>query len=254
MTERRTWRAARPVMGAAAALALGGCAATHVGEDWQCPLAQGAVCASVAAADPAVPGIEEADDLAMRTPLYRAGEGPRPEEAAAQAVPERRCAAGSDPLAWLAGLFAGGAQVTPKAADGPVARAAAAGPGAARPAMAGTDSGLEAAPGADPSRAGTAPEGAASPTPPADPAPDTPVEAADAADTAPLPAPEDPSAEIPRRNARSDPAGGDAGDGALRTGEVIGRVWIAPFVDAGGIYREGSWVRVVIAPAEWRMK
>ena len=38
-----------------AALALAGCSATHVGEDWQCPLAQGEVCSSVATADPAVP-------------------------------------------------------------------------------------------------------------------------------------------------------------------------------------------------------
>ena len=35
----------------------------------------------------------------------------------------------------------------------------------------------------------------------------------------------------------------------LRTGEVVGRIWIAPFVDAAGVYREAGWVRVVIAPA-----
>ena len=39
----------------------------------------------------------------------------------------------------------------------------------------------------------------------------------------------------------------------LRAPETIGRVWIAPFVDADGVYREGSWVRVVIAPAAWRL-
>ena len=39
----------------------------------------------------------------------------------------------------------------------------------------------------------------------------------------------------------------------LREPETIGRIWIAPFVDADGVYREGAWVRVVIAPAEWRL-
>ena len=38
----------------AAALMLAGCSATHVGDSWQCPLTQGEVCASIAAADPAV--------------------------------------------------------------------------------------------------------------------------------------------------------------------------------------------------------
>ena len=40
---------------ALAALVLAGCSSGHVGEDWQCPLAAGGSCASVAAADPAVP-------------------------------------------------------------------------------------------------------------------------------------------------------------------------------------------------------
>ena len=39
----------------------------------------------------------------------------------------------------------------------------------------------------------------------------------------------------------------------LRTGEVVGRIWIAPFVDAAGVYREAGWARVVIAPARWRL-
>ena len=137
-------------------------------------------------------------------------------------MPERRCAAGCDPLAWLASLLAGAA-----GEDGARPEAS--------PVVEAADPGLEGSPAADPSTAQDAPEGVASPTPPAGPAPDTPAEATAAAHTAPLPAPEDPSGE------------------ALRTGEVIGRVWIAPFVDAGGIYREGSWVRVVIAPAEWRV-
>ena len=46
-----------------------------------------------------------------------------------------------------------------------------------------------------------------------------------------------------------DPAAGD-----LRTSEVIGRIWIAPFVDADGVYREASHVRVVLEPARWRLR
>ena len=37
------------------ALALAGCSSGHIGESWQCPLAKGGSCDSVAAADPAVP-------------------------------------------------------------------------------------------------------------------------------------------------------------------------------------------------------
>ena len=37
-----------------------------------------------------------------------------------------------------------------------------------------------------------------------------------------------------------------------RTPEVLGRIWIAPYVDDAGVYHEASWVRVVIEPAAWR--
>ena len=52
----------------------------------------------------------------------------------------------------------------------------------------------------------------------------------------------------------ADPASGhDAGQAdGLRTGEVVARIWIAPFVDADGVYREASHVRVVLKPAGWR--
>ncbi len=59
----------------AAALVLGGCAATHVGDAWQCPLAQGAACTSVAEADPAVAAPGKAQGLAIRTPLYQSKTG-----------------------------------------------------------------------------------------------------------------------------------------------------------------------------------
>ena len=39
----------------------------------------------------------------------------------------------------------------------------------------------------------------------------------------------------------------------LRTDEVVARIWIAPFVDADGVYREASWVRAVLEPAGWRL-
>ncbi|MCY4406059.1 MAG: TraV family lipoprotein, partial [Rhodospirillaceae bacterium] len=39
----------------------------------------------------------------------------------------------------------------------------------------------------------------------------------------------------------------------LRTDEVVARIWIAPFVDADGVYREASHVRVVLEPAGWRL-
>lgn len=43
-------------------------------------------------------------------------------------------------------------------------------------------------------------------------------------------------------------------DDDLRTDEVIGRIWIAPFVDENGVYHEASWVRAVFEAAGWRLK
>ena len=50
----------------------------------------------------------------------------------------------------------------------------------------------------------------------------------------------------------SEPGAPESGAG-LRTEEVVGRIWIAPFVDANGVYREASHVRVVLEPAGWRV-
>jgi len=44
----------------------------------------------------------------------------------------------------------------------------------------------------------------------------------------------------------------ESGADELRTPEVIGRIWIAPYVDSLGIYHEASWVRVVFEPAGWK--
>ena len=62
-------------------------------------------------------------------------------------------------------------------------------------------------------------------------------------------------AALPAETTRGEAASGDDGlqAGDLRTGEVVARIWIAPFVDADGVYREGAWVRVVLEPAGWRL-
>ena len=81
---KRPW----PAMIVLGALALGGCSGTNVGSSWQCPLARGGTCDSVATADPAVPQAASAldaapaDRMTIREPLYRV-RGARPEPAGA---------------------------------------------------------------------------------------------------------------------------------------------------------------------------
>ena len=59
-------RALAAILGA---LLLAGCAgASHVGESWQCPIAQGAACQSVSDADPAVPVPDKPEEPAPATP------------------------------------------------------------------------------------------------------------------------------------------------------------------------------------------
>ena len=190
---------------ALAGLLLAGCSATHVGESWQCPLAQGAECTSVAAADPAVPdGAGEAPVLGA--PLYEARGSEPP-----AVVPAPPCDAGCDgfdPFAWLARLL--GAK---------------------------EDGGEAGSPDRSVRMPGAAPSPEYAPAPKA--APPSPA-LAKVTPPAGEPAPR-------ARPAMSDPAG------ALRTGEVIGRIWIAPFVDADGVYREAAHVQVVLEPAGWRL-
>ena len=140
-----------------------GCAGSaHVGESWQCPLAQGTACQSVSEADPAVRTTGESREPTLPAP-------PRPGETS-------RFSVLGGFIAWFAELF------NPDDEFGE-----------------------------------------------------------DAATAEPLivsPAAEDvPSG--PHEN--------------LRTKERIARIWIAPHVDSGGVYREGHWVRVVVAPARWRL-
>ena len=209
---KRTWLA-MIVLGA---LALGGCSGTNVGSSWQCPLAQGGTCDSVAAADPAVPEATRADGLTIRKPLYRVRGGTRA-GAASPDTPDSSFAARScttdcdsdfDPFGWLVRLF--------EADPGSGAGARDDGGDDSRPADAGP---MKITPGA-----GAAPAHTAG----ADPAIESAIE------TSALSGAPEPGAD-------------------LRTEEVVARIWIAPFVDANGVYREASHVRAVLEPAGWRV-
>ena len=77
MMPGRPWPAAIVLAG----LALAGCSGGNVGSAWQCPLAQGGSCDSVAGADPAVPQADAAPadgmTIASRSTGRAAAPGPR---------------------------------------------------------------------------------------------------------------------------------------------------------------------------------
>ena len=166
---------------AAAGLLLAGCSATHVGEAWQCPLAQGSSCTSIAEADPAVPVAARTAAL-FGEPLHGARDPADGLVAGGRRDRGEACARDCGPLSWLLRLFR-------------------------------VDAGDDAA-RLSPEAPATGQGGMA------------PTAAAGSAVTA---------------------------DAALRVPEVLGRIWIAPFVDADGIYREAHWVRVVLEPAGWKL-
>ena len=209
-----------------AALLIAGCSTGHIGESWQCPLAEAGLCDSVAAADPAVPDPEAAGPAVLAEPLWRVraddGAGPAPDIAPP-------CEAGCDafdPFAWLARLF-GGAGESAGPGDAAVA---AAGPATVNPSTP-ADAVRESEPAASPpAPAGAETRGAAAETAALLPAPGS------RPGQAPGPAPDAPDA------------------GEVRTDEVVARIWIAPFVDADGVYREAGHVRVVLEAAGWRLK
>ena len=208
---------------ALAALALGGCSATHVGDAWQCPLAQGAACESVAAADPAVPESSAKYDSLLRTPLYtvRGEAGAAGETSNSGRGCDADCA-GFDPFAWLAKLFVadGERDEIERPGDAPSA----------------TETAL-------PSDAvANAP---ALPLPAESPAADAATD--DRTEAAALLRPDAPDPEAAALSAETEMED-------LRTGEVVARIWIAPFVDADGVYREASYVRVVLEPSGWRLR
>ena len=194
---------ARPLALPAAALAallLAGCSSGHIGDEWQCPLAAGGSCSSVAAADPAVPKTGAAPARVPGQPirlLPREWDAERTDRTADPASATRACeveCVGFDPFGWLARLL--GAETgddSPETQD--------AGP-----------AGAEAVPAI--------------------------AAASSAASLAVEP---------------DSDADEDSGTDDLRTGEVVARIWIAPFVDADGVYREASHVRVVLEPAGWRL-
>ena len=166
---------------AAGGLLLAGCSATHIGESWQCPLAQGSSCATIAEADPAVPAVARAAVL-FGDPLPEARRHPVGMAAGGRRHQAEACADDCGSLAWLLRLFR-------------------------------ADTGDHAAhlPAAIPTvgRKGEAPSAA--------------------------------------------PGSSVADHASLRVPEVVGRIWIAPFVDGDGIYREAHWVRVVLEPAGWKL-
>ena len=71
MVEAKTTFRGLPVVAAAAGalLALAGCAGTNVGSEWQCPMAQGKACVSIAGADPAI-AKPAAGTVTIRKPLH----------------------------------------------------------------------------------------------------------------------------------------------------------------------------------------
>ena len=175
---------------AATVLLIAGCSATHVGESWQCPLAQGTSCATIAEADPAVPASAARPAVLFGDPLPGT---PYQIDGAAAGVPRDAgvaCDSGCGPIAWLRTLFGANADrhATAQPTEAPVSAAAA--------------------------------------------------EPVDGLDGEALVAAPDPASTT---------------DASLRVPEVLGRIWIAPFVDADGIYREAHWVRVVLAPAAWKL-
>ena len=206
---------------ALAALLLAGCSTGHIGESWQCPLAEGGLCDSVAAADPAVPDPAGTRATVLAEPLWRVRAGERAGPAQDTAPPCEAGCAGFDPFAWLARLFDGG----DGSGDRGDAMAAAGGPGAANPPASGTA--VREAEASSPAR-------------------EKPATGIEEREAIPLPA----EAGLSREEPAWD--GPHAED--LRTGEIVARIWIAPFVDANGVYREASHVRVVLEPAGWRLR
>ncbi len=185
-----------PAMAAAVAVMLAGCTATHIGEDWQCPPAQGTQCTSVAAADPMVKrlaggGLLAGERAGTQAPIAALGDGHH-------GAPGTSIEAGGDGIGRncppLCRAFRWFARLLETDAEGDAAEPSA----------------------------------------------------------APAPAEHDAAAdEHADKGKRSGAADEPPRDAALRRPETIGRVWIAPYVDGDGVYREGAWVRIVIAPAAW---
>ena len=145
-----------------AVLLLTGCAGgSHVGESWQCPIAQGTACASVSEADPAVRAQGESLEKTPSSPV--------------RSTKTTGTSFLSGILAWFVELFSQGEDDVEVATAEPL---------------------------------------------------------------------------IVPQSAKETPAELNEN---LRTKERVARIWIAPYVDSSGVYREGGWVRAVIRPAGWRL-
>ena len=229
----------KPLLAASAVLALAACSATNVGESWQCPLAQAQGCSTVAEADPALPRETLEPEPVQGEPLYRlrgtsaAGLPPQGDGSCGG-----DCEGGFDPLGWLAGLF------ETIAGDGVEPARGAAGAGET-----GTEGAVAAVETARPADATGAPSNQPFPVDSTIPAAST-----DAGTPGPLPAGTAEADEAAGASTTAPPPAPVADDADLREPEVIGRIWIAPFVDADGHYREGAWVRTVLEPAGWRLR
>ena len=204
------------------ALLLGGCATSHIGSEWPCPASQGTPCTSVSAADPA------------RAPAVDAPAGGR--------VAGNAVAGGDYPEESQRPLYEpdGNAEIARARKSGKDSRSASERClGGCRPfAWLGRLTGNAPGPEGSESTIADEPENARE----ENALPESP--SAGPADLHPA---DLPPAGVPS----AGPA--DLLSAGLRTEEVVGRIWIAPYVDGNGVYHEASWVRVVLEPARWRL-
>ena len=221
MTTRMNYAPRRLTIPAAsiAAMLLAGCSSGNIGESWQCPLAETGSCDSVAASDPAVPDMGAARKTLLTEPLWRqrAGELRPPALPALEPAPDAMRGPGQAAEPPCEAACGGGFDPF-----GWLMRLFGADGEDGPPAKAELPSATDIAP---PPKTGPEPAGPAT--------------------AAPL--------SVEPARGEDDPEADDLRGDGLRTGEVVARIWIAPFVDADGVYREASHVRVVLEPAGWRL-
>lgn len=215
-----------------ATLLLGGCATSHIGSEWPCPASQGTPCTSVSAADPA-----RAAPAAARS----AGSGVAAGEVAAGGV-----AAGNHPKKsqrppYRADENEGAVRV--RDSDNRPGRSSGKCSGGCRPfAWLRRLVANDAAEAASDRRGEHVTENAEGS--------DSEAHAAEARLPPDLSPAGLPSARLPS----AGPPSADLPPARLRTEEVVGRIWIAPYVDERDVYHEARWVRVVLHPARWRLR